>query len=80
VIATVVDLALRDFIRIDERAEGCGSPTWVFERTDVSIGDLREYERKTLAGLFAHGPTVKLAALEPRFFVASAPAGRPRVG
>jgi hypothetical protein len=71
VIATVVDLALRDFIRIDERSEGDGPPTWVFERTGASIGELREYERKTLAGLFSHGPTVKLADLEPRFFVAA---------
>ena len=70
VIGTVVDLALRDFIRIEERPEGEGPPTWVLERTDASGGDLREYERKTLAGLFAHGKTVRLAALEPRFFVA----------
>ena len=70
VIATVVDLALRGFIRIEERAEGEGPPTWVLERIDASGGDLREYERKTLAGLFAHGKTVQLAALEPRFFVA----------
>ena len=69
VIATVLDLALRDFMRIDERSGGDGPPTWVFERTDAPIGQLREYERKTLAGLFAYGPTVKLAALEPRFFV-----------
>lgn len=70
VIATAVDLALRGFIRIEERSEGEGPPTWVLERTDASGGDLREYERKTLAGLFAHGKTVQLAALEPRFFVA----------
>jgi hypothetical protein len=69
VTATVVDLALRDFIEIDERSETGEPPTWVFERTDASIIQLREYERKTLAGLFAYGPTVKLAALEPRFFV-----------
>jgi hypothetical protein len=69
VTATVVDLALRDFIRIEERAVGSSAPTWVFERSDASIDGLREYERKTLAGLFAYGPTVKLAALEPRFFV-----------
>jgi hypothetical protein len=69
VIATVVDLALRDFIRIDERSERKSPPTWVFERTDAPLGELREYERKTLAGLFAYGPNVTLAALEPRFFV-----------
>jgi hypothetical protein len=69
VIATVLDLALRGFIQIEERREGKGPPTWVFERTDAPIAELREYERKTLAGLFAYGPTVKLAALEPRFFV-----------
>ena len=69
VTATVVDLALRDFVRIEERSEGDGTPTWVFERSDAPIGQLREYERKTLAGLFAYGPTVTLAALEPRFFV-----------
>src|SRR5256886_6048419 len=69
VTATVVDLALRDCIRIEERSEGSGAPTWVFERTDAPIDKLREYERKTLAGLFAYGPTVNLAALEPRFFV-----------
>jgi len=69
VTATVVDLALRDFIRIEERSEGDGTPTWVFDRSDAAIGELREYDRKTLAGLFAYGPTVKLAALEPRFFV-----------
>jgi Predicted membrane protein (DUF2207) len=69
VIATVVDLALRGFIRIEERGEGHEPPTWVVERTDAPTGDLREYERKTLAGLFAHGRVVPLAALAPSFFV-----------
>jgi len=69
VTATVVDLALRDFIRIEERSIGSSAATWVFERTGAPIDELREYERKTLAGLFAYGPTVNLAALEPRFFV-----------
>jgi hypothetical protein len=69
VTATLVDLALRDFIRIEERAVGSNAPTWVFERTDAPVDELREYERKTVAGLFAYGSTVNLAALEPRFFV-----------
>jgi len=69
VTATVIDLALRGFLRIDERGIGQGRPTWVFEQTDASRRDLREYELKTLAGLFTHGPTVSLAALETRFFV-----------
>jgi uncharacterized protein (TIGR04222 family) len=69
VTATLVDLALRDLIRIEERAIGSSPPTWVFERTNVPIHDLREYERKILAGLFAYGPIVSLAALAPRFFV-----------
>jgi hypothetical protein len=70
VIATVVDLTLRGFIRIEERPEENGPPTWVLERTDASTVDLHEYERITLAGLFAHGKIVELAALAPRFFVA----------
>ncbi|TMF81422.1 MAG: DUF2207 domain-containing protein [Chloroflexi bacterium] len=69
VTATVVDLALRGFLRIEERGVGQDPPTWVFEQTDASINDLREYELKTLAGVFTHGPTVSLATLEPRFFV-----------
>ena len=70
VIATVIDLALRGFVRIEERPQPGGSPTWVLERTGASTADLREYERKALAGVFAHGGATDLAALQPRFFVA----------
>src|SRR5206468_1451946 len=72
VIATAVDLALRGFIRIEERSEGEGPPTWVLERTDASGGDLREYERKTLArarrsgGLGGRRPCVRSGALAAR--------------
>lgn len=69
VTATLVDLAQRGFVRIDERPTDAGPHTWVFERGDLTIGDLHEFERVTLAGLFAHGPTVKLAELAPRYFV-----------
>jgi hypothetical protein len=71
VTATIVDLAQRGFLRIDERSVPDGPKTWVFERADRTIRDLREYERLTLAGLFAHGQTVKLAELDPRYFVSA---------
>jgi len=71
VTATIVDLALRGFVQINERSTTKRTKTWILERIDGPTGELREYERVALAGLFAHGPTVELATLETRFFVAA---------
>lgn len=69
VIATVIDLALRGHLRIDEARTAEGEPTWTFERGDGAADDLREYERVALAGLFVQSRDVKLTALKARFYI-----------
>ncbi|HXV65355.1 MAG TPA: DUF2207 domain-containing protein [Vicinamibacteria bacterium] len=71
--ATVVDLAIKGYlrIRVDQQDRLFGlmkkEETW-FERSDRSWNDLREYERKVLAGLFASGDVVSTEQLEEKFY------------
>lgn len=69
VTATIIDLALRSFLRIEEGSSPRARRTWVLERGAASVDELRDYERVALAGLFAHGSKIELVALAPRFFV-----------
>ena len=69
VSATVIDLALRGFLRVREGTDAEATPTWVLERVATATDDLQRYERAALAALFAHGPRVLLGSLEPRFYI-----------
>jgi len=72
--ATVVDLAIRGYlrIRVDQEDQLFGllkkDVTW-FERTDLSSEDLYEYERNMLSGLFESGNEVSSEDLEEKFYV-----------
>ena len=71
--ATIVDLAIKGYlrIRVDQTDRLFGllkkEETW-FERSDRSWGDLREHERKVLAGVFASGSVVSTEDLEEKFY------------
>ncbi|HSF14863.1 MAG TPA: DUF2207 domain-containing protein [Vicinamibacteria bacterium] len=71
--ATVVDLAIKGYlqIRVDQQDRLFGllkkEETW-FERSERSWNDLREYERRALAGLFASGDVVSTEQLEEKFY------------
>lgn len=56
IIATVVDLARRGYMRIEETEKrgllGFGSQDFVFRRTDKDAADLRPFEREVLQGIF----------------------------
>ncbi len=73
VSATIVDLAVRGYVRITEleRAHLFGSRDWLLERTaesDRARRDrLRPYETDLLSALFATGDTVRLSELKTRF-------------
>jgi hypothetical protein len=69
--ATIVDLAVRGFLRIEE-AEPTGNllrkkPDWRLVRSDLADTELLSYERKLLAGLFETGTTVLLSDLREAF-------------
>jgi hypothetical protein len=64
VSATLVDLAVRGFLRIEKSAGG----EWVFHRAPGGAGpELAAHERRLLEALFADGETTLLSALENRF-------------
>ncbi|GMR24514.1 MAG: hypothetical protein BMS9Abin37_3067 [Acidobacteriota bacterium] len=71
--ATLVDLAIRGYlrIRVDQKDRLFGllkkEETW-FERSDRSWDDLREHERKVLAGIFVSGSVVSTEDLEEKFY------------
>jgi len=68
VTATIVDLAVRSYLRIDEipKKGFFGKPDW--NLTKLKKGDdLRPYERSLLDGLFTSGTEVKLSALRNTF-------------
>jgi len=72
ITATLVDLAVRGFIVIEEeKREGFlwSSPDWTFRRAKPSSPDLRPHERALYDGLFTDGgDTVALGTLENRFY------------
>jgi hypothetical protein len=68
VSATIVDLAVRGYLRIDEipKKGWFGKPDWTL--TKLKEGDdLRAYERSLLNGLFEDGAEVKLSSLRNTF-------------
>lgn len=70
VSATVIDLAVRGYLRIEETGgSGMFSRTdWTLTRLDPPVGDqLLPYERMLLDGLFRTGDVVALSALKNTF-------------
>ncbi len=69
VTATIIDLAVRGYLRIDEiEGEGWFAKTdWRLHRLRESDPSLREYERELLDGLFEDGDEVLLSDLETKF-------------
>jgi uncharacterized protein (TIGR04222 family) len=69
VSATIVDLAVRGFLRIHEiPKEGFfGKPDWRLVRSDADDAALLPYERMLLGGLFRDGKETTLSALRTTF-------------
>lgn len=74
ITATIVHLAVRGFIRIEESEKEhlfglVSSRDYTFVRlTGVDPGELKEHERDLLDALFEEGPTVALSSLQNRFY------------
>ncbi len=68
VTATIVDLAVRGYLRIDEIPKKglFGKPDWTLTKLKDG-GDLRPYERALLEGLFEKGDETTLSALRNTF-------------
>ena len=67
VSATVVDLAVRGYLTIEELGDG-RKADWRLSKTDRSpAGELLEYENRVYEGLFASGDTVDLSDLKNHF-------------
>ena len=69
VSATIVDLAVRGFLRIEEiPKQGLfGKPDWRLTRSDADDASLLPYERMLLQGLFRDGKETTLSALRTTF-------------
>jgi uncharacterized membrane protein YgcG len=69
VTATIVDLAVRGFLRIDEleRAHWFSSRDWQLVKLRQEEDGLLPYEKELFRGLFHSGPTVKLSELKKKF-------------
>ncbi|MBB3083895.1 DUF2207 domain-containing protein [Geodermatophilus sabuli] len=74
VTATLLDLAVRGHLRIEEvddadagRETGDPPADWRLVRTPGDARGLRGYERELLEGLFADGEETALSDLQPRF-------------
>ncbi|MGO1317971.1 MAG: DUF2207 family protein, partial [Cellulomonadaceae bacterium] len=70
VTATIVDLAIRGFLRIEEvprKQEGKPAKNWRLVRSEQAADGLLPHEDLLLTSLFAKGPTVKMSALEDTF-------------
>ena len=68
VTATIVDLAVRGYLRIDEipKKGWFGKPDWTLTKLKEGEG-LKGYERSLLTGLFEDGDEVKLSSLRNSF-------------
>lgn len=68
VTATIVDLAVRGYLRIDEleRAHWFTSRDWQLVKLREEA-DLLPYEKELFSGLFESGDTVKLSTLKKKF-------------
>ncbi len=69
VTATVIDLAVRKYLVIEEipKKGWFGKPDWKLMRLKGPDGELLEYERELLDGLFEDGQEVKLSSLRTKF-------------
>lgn len=73
IVATLIDLARRGYLTMSEEGERkfgglVFNRDFVFERTDQDQRDLRDYERKLLAGLFGSKKKRKLSQLKNKFY------------
>lgn len=69
VTATIIDLAVRGYLKIEEK-EGEGwfaKDDWILTRTRETDDSLHEYERQLLDGLFEDGDVVELSDLKNKF-------------
>jgi len=78
VTATIVDLAVRGYLTITEiPKEGLfGSRDWLLTRKKTETGELEQYERVIIEGLFATGDEVTLSSLKRHFYTSLAMAQR----
>jgi uncharacterized membrane protein YgcG len=69
VTATIIDLAVRKFLVIEEieKQGWFGKPDWKLTRTDTADDDLLVYERKLRDALFATGNEVLMSGLKTKF-------------
>jgi len=69
VTATVIDLAVRKYLVIEEipKKGWFGKPDWKLTKLNDPDRNLLEYERELLDGLFEDGDEVKLSSLRKRF-------------
>jgi uncharacterized membrane protein len=69
VTATIIDLAVRKFLVIEEieKQGWFGKPDWKLTRTDTAADGLLAYERKLLDALFATGNEVLMSGLKTKF-------------
>ena len=69
VTATIVDLAVRGYLRIDEipKKGWFGKPDWTLTRLKDSDDGLLRYERLLLDGLFRDGSPINLSSLRTAF-------------
>ena len=69
VTATVVDLAVRRYLVIEEipKKGWFGKPDWKLTKLEGPDRELLEYERELLDGLFEDGQEVKLSSLRTKF-------------
>src|SRR5262245_38261286 len=69
VSATVVDLAVRGYLKIEEIPKHglFGKPDWKLTRMRHDDGDLLPYERELVDGLFEDDDEVLLSALKRKF-------------
>ncbi|MGH2651473.1 MAG: DUF2207 domain-containing protein, partial [Actinomycetota bacterium] len=69
VTATVIDLAVRKYLVIEEipKKGWFGKPDWKLTKLKDPDRDLLEYERELLDGLFEGGDEVELSSLRRRF-------------
>lgn len=71
IVATVIDLAVRGYLRIEEETEKgwfSDTTTTTLQRLEPAGDELRPHEREVLDGLFASGDRVTLDDLENEFY------------
>ena len=74
VTATIIDLAVREYVRIVQVPTGDGEPDWRLDRSTKPDDDLRPYERTLLRQIFVghDASSVKLSDLKTTFAAAMA--------